>query len=155
MTAHSGFRLIKAPAELIYQAHLDPAAVAVWRPPEGMSAVIHQFDGREGGGYRMAFRYDHAGAAHGKTTEQEDVFSGRFVELVPGRRIVEAVRFDSADAAFAGTMQVVTTLTPEAGGTRVAVRCLDVPPGISQADHEAGIASSLENLAAYAEGLSR
>ena len=77
------------------------------------------------------------------------------MELVPGRRIVEAVRFDSADAAFAGTMQVVTTLTPDAEGTRVAVSCLDVPPGISQADHEAGIASSLENLAAYAEGLSR
>ncbi len=42
-------------------------------------------------------------------------------------------------------------LTPTSGGTEVTVTATDVPPGISQADHEAGIASSLANLASYVE----
>jgi hypothetical protein len=33
----------------------------------------------------------------------------------------------------------------------VRVRCENVPAGIRPQDHAAGIASSLENLAAYAE----
>jgi hypothetical protein len=36
-------------------------------------------------------------------------------------------------------------------GTEVTVIAADVPPGISQADHEVGIASSLANLATYVE----
>lgn len=35
------------------------------------------------------------------------------------------------------------------GGTEVFVKADDVPQGISASDHEAGIASSLANLAAY------
>ena len=34
-------------------------------------------------------------------------------------------------------------------GTRVEFRAEDAPPGISAEDHEAGLASSLQNLAAY------
>jgi hypothetical protein len=36
-------------------------------------------------------------------------------------------------------------------GTEVSVTAVDVPPGIDQATHEAGIASSLANLASYVE----
>ncbi len=40
------------------------------------------------------------GAFRGKTTDREDKFSVRFVELGPPRRIVEAVNFDTTDPAF-------------------------------------------------------
>jgi len=145
-----GARLIRAAPAAIYRAFLDPDAVAAWRPPTGMRAEIETFDPRPGGAYRMAFIHEGADhAAPGKTSEHADAFEGRFVELVPNARIVEAVRFSSDDPAFAGEMTITTTLTPVPGGTEVDVRCEDVPAGISPQDHAAGIASSLENLAAY------
>lgn len=146
----TGSRLIKASAETIYRALVDPEAVASWRPPQGMRAEILAFEPREGGTFRMAFIYEDAGS-HGKTSDNADVFEGRFVELVPDRRVVEVVEFESDDPAFAGAMRIVTTLEPVAGDTRVTVSCEDVPPGISEDDHREGIASSLANLAAFAE----
>lgn len=148
----SGSRLIKASAQTIYRAFLDPEAVASWRPPQGMKAHIHAFDPREGGAFRMSFIYADASAeAHGKTSEGVDTFHGHFAELVPDRRIVEIVEFESGDPAFAGAMTVVTTLTPAPGGCEVTIRCENVPAGISADDHRKGIASTLANLAAFVE----
>lgn len=143
-------RLINAPAATLYRALLDPKAVAAWRPPQGMRAEILAFDPREGGLFRMALIYADA-AGQGKTTGDADVVEGRFVELVPDKRVVEVVEFESDDPAFAGTMRIVTMLEPVEGGTRVTVSCQDVPPGIGEDDHLKGIASSLENLAAFTE----
>lgn len=143
-------RVIKASPDAVYRAFLDPDAVAAWRPPQGMAAEIYAFDPREGGGYRMAFVYLAEG--QGKTTDQADVFEGRFSELVPGRRIVERVTFESADAAFAGAMTLTTSFIPVDGGTRVDVSIRDVPSGITPEDHQAGMDSSLANLAQFVEG---
>jgi hypothetical protein len=65
--------------------------------------------------------------------------------------VVEAVRFESADPAFSGEMIVVTTLTRAPGGVTVEIRCENPPIGIGPADHEAGIAAALENLASFTE----
>lgn len=148
--ADTGSRLIAASPERLYAAYVDPEAIAAWRPPAGMTARIEAFDPREGGGYRMAFVYEDAATA-GKSGDNVDLFEGRFVELVPGRRIVEQVVFDSSDPAFAGTMTITTTFEPAGSGTLVSVACANVPAGISETDHRAGIASSLENLAAFVE----
>jgi uncharacterized protein YndB with AHSA1/START domain len=148
----TGSRIVRATPEALYNAHLDPAAVGQWRPPHGMRAEIYSFEPRVGGGYRMAFIYeDTAAAVRGKTTEKADVFTGTFIELVPERRIAERVTFESDDPAFAGAMTVTTTFVAVAGGTEVTITCADVPPGISAADHAAGIASTLANMAAFVE----
>jgi uncharacterized protein YndB with AHSA1/START domain len=146
-----GARVVRASPEALYRAHVDPEALAAWRAPEGMRGEVYAFDPRPGGVYRMALVYETAEAGQGKTTEDADVFEGRFVELIPNARIVEAVRFTSDDPAFAGEMRMTTTFTPVPGGTEVRVRAEDVPPGISADDHAVGIASSLANLAAYVE----
>ncbi|KQU63983.1 ATPase [Aminobacter sp. DSM 101952] len=146
----TGSRLIKAAPSVIYRALVEPEAVASWRPPKGMRGEVLAFDAREGGSFRMAFIYEEAGS-HGKTSDNADVFEGRFAELVPDKRVVELVGFESDDPAFAGTMRIVTTLAPVDGGTLVSVSCEDVPAGIGEDDHREGIASSLENLAAFAE----
>ena len=135
-------RVIKASAQKIYAAHVDPQAVAQWRPPQGMRATIHSFDARAGGGYRMAFAYDDAPVL-GKTSANADVFEGRFVELVPGERVVERVEFQSDDPAFAGAMTIATTLVAVMDGTEVSIVCENVPEGIGAADHQAGMASTL------------
>ncbi len=149
---HSASRLIRAAPDTIYRAFMNPEAMAVWRPPEGMRATIFEFEPREGGVFRMALEYeseDHD--LPGKSSEHADIVQGRFGALVPGRRIVERVEFDSDDPAFAGTMTVTTTLEPVAGATEVTIRCDDVPMGISESDHQAGMASSLEKLARFTE----
>ncbi|ODT06298.1 MAG: ATPase [Mesorhizobium sp. SCN 65-20] len=143
-------RIIKAAPEAVYRGLVEADAVASWRPPQGMRAEILAFDPREGGTYRMAFIYQDAGS-HGKSRNNADVFEGRFVELARNSRVVELIEFESDDPAFAGVMRIVTTLEPVTGGTRVTVSCEDVPPGIGEDDHQKGIASSLENLAAFTE----
>ncbi|MTD93065.1 ATPase [Hyphomicrobium sp. xq] len=148
----TGSRIIRATPQALYDAFLDPQAVAQWRPPAGMRAEIYNFDARVGGGYRMAFVYaSDDPAVRGKSTGKADVFTGTFVELVPDARIAEQATFESDDPAFAGVMTVTTTFRPVAEGTEVTMACSDVPAGISAADHAVGIASSLANLAAYAE----
>lgn len=145
-------RIIRASPQVIYRALLDPKAVAIWRPPDGMTGTVLAFDPREGGAFRMAFAYaagDHAIA--GKTSEHVDVFQGWFVELIPDRRVVERVIFETDDPVFAGEMTVTTTLDPVEAGTEVTIRCDDVPDGIRSEDHAVGLASTLANLATFVE----
>lgn len=149
---HSASRVISASARAIYDAHLDPDSVAAWRPPDGMTARIDAFDAREGGVYRMAFLYDAANKdVPGKTSEHEDAFEGRFVQLVPNEKIVEEIAFKSHDLAFQGLMTITTTLTSVPGGTDVSIVCSNVPSGISESDHQQGMVSTLKNLAAFTE----
>lgn len=145
-------RVIAASPQALYRAFVDPAAIASWRPPQGMKAEIHTFDPREGGDYRMSFLYTEPDPeVQGKTSDHADTFEGRFVGLIPGERIVEEIDFVSDDPAFRGTMTITTTFRPVSGGTEVTVVCEDVPEGIGESDHKAGIASSLANLAAFVE----
>lgn len=145
-------RLIKASPEKIYDAFLDPDAVAIWRPPSGMSCEIFEFDPREEGRFRITYRYNQA-EHHiaGKTSEQEDQFEGKFKLLVPNQKIVEEVIFTSDDPAFQGAMTITTTLKQVPGGTQVTFTARHVPEGIRPEDHYEGMMSSLKNLAAYTE----
>lgn len=143
-------RFIHASAEAIYRAFADVASWQQWLPPTGMSCEIEQFEFREGGGYRLALVYAHESIAV-KSGEHRDVSSGTFASLVPNRRMVQRVQFDSHDAAFAGEMTMDWQLDPEPDGTRVTIRATDVPAGISPGDHKEGMRSTLENLAKYVE----
>ena len=148
----SASRIIKAPPHVIYRALIDPEALAAWRPPEGMTGEMLAFDGREGGLYRMSLTYIGTGLElRGKTSEHADVVEGRFQELVPDRRVVEVVEFESDDPAFAGAMTITTALAEVPGGTEVTIRCENVPEGIRPEDHQEGMASTLANLAAFTE----
>lgn len=141
-------REIAATPEAIYAAFADPVALMKWLPPGTMTGRVLAYDFRPGGRYRIALTYDEAAAdTAGKTTGRTDVSSGRFVSLEPGRQVVQSVEFESADAAFAGEMIVRWSFAPTAIGTLVTVTAENVPPGIRQADHDAGLRSSLENLA--------
>lgn len=148
----SASRVIKASPQTIHQAFLDPEAVAVWRPPQGMAAEIYAFDPREGGTFRMAFVYTAADRTiRGKTSANADVFQGRFLEMVPNERIVEVVDFESDDPAFANAMMVTTTLAAVPEGTEVSFVCENVPSGIRPSDHQVGMASTLKQLVAFTE----
>jgi hypothetical protein len=66
-------------------------------------------------------------------------------------RVVQGVGFVSHDPSYAGTMTMKWELTEVDGGTRVEITAGNVPDGIAAAEHAAGMASSLENLATYLE----
>jgi uncharacterized protein YndB with AHSA1/START domain len=87
----------------------------------------------------------------GKTSEREDNFTSRFVELDPPNRIVQSVTFNSTDPAFSGEMTMAATFEIEGGGTKVTIVCEHIPPGIRPEDNDAGSRSSLEKLAHYVE----
>ncbi|MEU5397789.1 SRPBCC family protein [Streptomyces sp. NPDC005963] len=148
---HRASRMIAASPTTVYDALLDPASLEAWLPPDGMCGRIERWDPRPGGGFRMVLTYlDHSDSP-GKTSEATDVVEVGFVDLVPLKRVVQRAVFEADDPSFAGTMTMVWDLATTADGTEVTVTATDVPPGIDQADHEAGIASSLANLASYSE----
>lgn len=97
----------------------------------------------------MVLRYRESSVSSGKTTADTDVVEGRFVDIVPGVRVVQAVDFVSDDPAYAGTMTMRWELTGVGEGTLVEIVADDVPSGVSAEDHAAGMASSLEKLAEY------
>lgn len=145
-------RFVRAPAASIYRALVDAAAVARWLPPAGMTGQVHAFDPRPGGAYRMSLTYRaEDGVQRGKTSAQTDMVSGRFLELVPDRRVVQTVEFESDDPAFAGVMTMRWDIEPEPGGATVTITAINVPPGVRPEDHDAGMRSTLENLAAFVE----
>lgn len=145
-------RVITASPMAIYHAFIDPQALAAWLPPTGMQGQIETFEPREGGSYRMALTYqDPDLPSPGKTSDDTDVVSGRFLELLPGKRVVQSVEFDADDPAFSGTMTMTWSLDAVPGGTKVTIVAEDVPEGVRQEDHEVAFRSTLENLATYLE----
>ena len=144
-------RVIAAPPDRVYAAFVDPEALLAWLPPEDMSGRFESFDPRPGGSYRLVLTYADASGAPGKATADSDIVEARFVDLVPGERVVQAVDFVSDDPAFAGTMTMTWEVATSDDGSRVTFRADDVPDGISAEDHAAGLSSSLANLAAHVE----
>ena len=144
-------RVIAAPLERAYAALVDPDALVAWLPPDGMTGRFERFDARPGGSYRLVLTYDDASTARGKATADSDIVEARFVEMLPGARVVQAVDFVSDEAGYAGTITMTWEVSTVDAGTRVEIRADNVPDGISAQDHAAGLASSLANLAAYLE----
>lgn len=145
--------MIAATPAALYRALLGQEALERWLPPDGMSGRVERFDPRPGRGFRMELTYLGRADNPGKTSASQDVTEVEIAALEPDARVAWRIDFASDDPAFAGTMTMTMTwvLTEVEGGTAVFVRADDVPPGISASDHEAGIASSLANLAAYVE----
>jgi uncharacterized protein YndB with AHSA1/START domain len=147
----SASRLVHAAPKTVYAAFLDPAALAVWLPPEDMTGDVIAFEPRAGGRFRLVLTYSDGGHSSGKTTDDSDVVEGRIAELAPDERVAWLVDFESDDPTLAGTMTMTWTLTPRDGATEVTVTAENVPAGIRPEDHAAGMSSTLANLAKYVE----
>jgi len=139
---------VDAPRAAVYRALLDADAIARWRVPTGMSSIVHGFEPREGGSFRVSLTYD-APTETGKTTAHTDTYHGRFSRLVPDEQVVEVVEFETDDPAMRGEMTITTTLIDADGGTDVLAVHDGLPPGVSPADNEAGWRDSMAKLAAF------
>ena len=123
-------RVIAAPPDRAYAALVDPEALTAWLPPDGMTGRFERFDARPGGSYRLVLTYADASIAPGKATADSDIVEARFVDVVPGVRVVQAVDLVSDDPAHAGTMTMTWAVAAVDAGTRVDIRADDVPAGI-------------------------
>lgn len=142
-------RIIAAQADRIYRALTNAEAVRTWLPPAGARGVIDVFEPRPGGAFRMTLIFDKADGTERKSSADSDVVNGQFVELAPNARVRQRFSFESDNPAFAGEMDITWTLAQTAEGVLVTVTAENVPAGITPEDHQAGMASSLDNLARY------
>jgi uncharacterized protein YndB with AHSA1/START domain len=110
-------RVLRAPAERIYRAFLDPEAMVKWIPPHGFTGKIHHMDLRVGGGYRMSFTNFGTGKSHS--------FGGTYLELTPNERIRYSDSFE--DPNLPGEMQVTITLKTVLCGTELEILQEGVP----------------------------
>src|SRR5438270_756221 len=81
------------------------------RVPDGMSVEVYEFDPQVGGAVRVSLTYESVGV--GKTSGRTDTYRGRFVELVPGKRVVEEDEFETDDPALSGVMRMTIELARE------------------------------------------
>lgn len=144
-------RQIDASPSDIYDAFSVPGAMERWLPPDNMRGTMLDFDFRQGGSYRMRLTYKAPRDGQGKTSDEADEVEVRLTKLERGQRIEQEVTFDSEDPAFSGIMRMTWIFHPEDAGTLVTIRAENVPAGIGKEDHQAGLNSSLANLAAFVE----
>ncbi len=143
-------RHLRVPRSVVYQALLDPVAIAAWRVPDGMTGHVHEFDAREGGRFRISLSYD-APDAIGKTEARTDTYHGTFVRLVPNEQVVEVSEFETTNVALHGTMTMTTTLTDAGDGTDVVIVHEGIPDSVPSADNETGTRMALDKLARLIE----
>ena len=130
-------RVLPTKPEKVYKAFVDADAKARWLPPNGFTCKVHSFDPKVGGAYKMSFTNFTTGNSHSWT--------GKFVELVPGERVVYADRFD--DPNMPGEMVVTVTLKKVMVGTEVRIEQTNVPAAIPLEACYLGWQESLEYLA--------
>ena len=134
-------RVLRAPAERIYRAFLDPNAMAKWLPPHGFTGKVHHLDARVGGSYRMSFTNFSSGNTH--------AFGGQYLELVPNERIRHTDGFD--DPNLPGTMVTTIVLRAVSCGTDVHIVQEGIPEVIPTEACYLGWQESLMLLAQLVE----
>ncbi len=152
MATTKNSKSIRATAKKLYQAFTEPKALEVWLVPGKMTAKVHNFDLRVGGGYQMSLFYPPTDkTSQGKTTNKEDRYTSRFLELIPNKRIVQAITFDTENPDFSDEMIMEVTFEEDRSETTVTIVFKNIPSGIRPEDNEEGTKSSLEKLTQYVE----
>jgi uncharacterized protein YndB with AHSA1/START domain len=139
--------VLRASREEVYRALTDPATIARWRFPDGMTSVVEP---QADGGFRVTLTYE-TPDGQGKTTARSDTYRARFTRLVPDELVVEVDEFETADPLFSGEMTMTVTLRERDGSTELTAVHEGVPAGVAPQDNELGWRMALGRLAALVE----
>lgn len=134
-------RVLKAPPSRVYKAFLDPAAWAKWLPPAGYTCTVHHMDAKVGGTFKMSFTELDSGNGHS--------FSGTYLELTPGEKLVYTDRFDDPD--LPGELKATVLLKKIMCGTDLVITQEGIPDVIPQEMCNLGWQDSLVQLAQLAQ----
>ena len=100
-------RILRANPEKIYQAFLQPEALAKWLPPYGFTCLVHHLQPQVNGSFKMSFRNFSTGTS--------DSFGGTYLELQPFERIKYSNTFDNPH--LPGEIHTTIELRPVRCGT--------------------------------------
>lgn len=134
-------RVLRAPAERIYKAFLDPEAMSKWLPPNGFTGKVHEIDAKVGGSYKMSFTNFSTGSSH--------TFGGRYLELKPNELIRHTDQFDAKE--LPGEMITTIVLKKVSVGTDVSITQEGIPAMIPPDGCYLGWQESLTLLAQLVE----
>jgi uncharacterized protein YndB with AHSA1/START domain len=135
-------RVLKAPAERVYRAFVEPDAMAKWLPPYGFTCKVQKMEPKVGGTFRMSFHnFSAGGTGHS--------FGGEYLELVPSQRIRYTDKFD--DPNLPGTMVTTVVLKKVSCGTDLSIVQEGIPAAIPAEMCYLGWQESLEQLAKLVE----
>jgi uncharacterized protein YndB with AHSA1/START domain len=113
-------RVLSAPPERVFKAFTNPDAMMKWLPPHGFVGRVLSIDPRAGGSYKMQFTNLGTGNSHS--------WSGKYVELIEGKKLKYADKFD--DPNMPGEMQVTITFTKVSVGTDLKIIQEGIPDAI-------------------------
>lgn len=134
-------RVLKATPEKVFRAFTDANAMAFWIPPYGFLCVVHQFDVRVGGDYKMSFINFSTNNGHS--------FGGKFLEIKPNEFIKHTDTFD--DPNMPGEMITSVWLKQVSCGTELKVIQEGIPSFVPPEMCYLGWQESLEKLAKLVE----
>lgn len=134
-------RILRAPAERVYRAFINPHAMAKWCPPDGFYATYEHLEPKVGGTYKASFTNFTTGESHS--------FGGEYVELVENEYIRYTDTFDNP--GLPGAMTMTVTLKPVACGTELSIVQEGVPDVIPVEMCHLGWQESLAALARLVE----
>jgi uncharacterized protein YndB with AHSA1/START domain len=97
-------RIYEAPARLLFEAWSKPEHLMKWFGPVGWPLTLCEVDFRVGGRWRFAMT--------GSSGIQNTPFGGKYLEIVPNRKIV----FDNTFEAPGAETMVMTVTFEERGG---------------------------------------
>lgn len=134
-------RVLKAPAERIYRAFLNPDAMAKWLPPDGFTGHVSHMDAKVGGKFKMSFTSFASGNSHS--------FGGEYKELILNEKLRYTDVFDNPN--LPGEMMVTVLLKSVSCGTEISITQSGIPDVIPLEMCYLGWQDSLRMLAALVE----
>jgi uncharacterized protein YndB with AHSA1/START domain len=127
-------REIAAPAEVLFDAWLDPSSLGTWLRPAGIVDTRAETDPREGGTFRIVM-------ADG---ERSLVHTGTYLEIDRPRRLV--FTWSSPATGFRDSV-VTVTFRSAPGSTVVEIHQVGLPDEDARTSHGSGWTDALRELA--------
>ena len=134
-------RVLATKPDKVYRAFTEADALAKWLPPNGFTCTVHSFEAKVGGSFKMSFRNFTTGGSHS--------FGGKYLELMPGKRVRYTDVFD--DPNLPGEMTVTVELKQVSVGADVSIVQEGIPDAIPAEACYLGWQESLRNLARLVE----
>lgn len=134
-------RVFASTPEKIWRALTTPEAFTQWLPPNGFTAHVHEMDVTVGGRWRMHFT--------NFTTQYQERFGGRYLELRENECVAYTAVFDNAD--LPGEMTTRVTIKAVSVGVEIHVSQSGIPDVIPPDACYLGWQESLRNLARLVE----
>ncbi len=110
-------RVLRAKAERVYRAFIDPEAMAKWLPPHGFTGRVHHLEAKTGGTFKMSFTNFSTGRSHS--------FGGTYLELNPHELLRYTDKFD--DPNLPGEMVTTVVLRQVFCGTELNITQEGIP----------------------------